>query len=107
MSRIATGAAVVLFVLCVALGFWGYTLYRDNSALKLDNSRLESVVALQRDNAKRDANVLVGAEKARVEALRESQRLRDSIKELQNDKGFTDWATRPLPDGLLNAVRPE
>lgn len=107
MSRIATGAAVVLVVLCVALGFWSYTLHRDNSALKLDNSRLETVVSAQRENAEKDARLLKGAEQARKSALDERRRVLMQLEVLKNDKGFTDWANSPLPDGLRDAVGPE
>jgi len=79
-----------------------------------DRTRLEQEVqslkasngSLLRSIAK-DREALLVAEKSAQEARSVATGAIAKLKEAKNDKDSADWLSKPLPDGVLRALRPD
>lgn len=105
MSKLTAGTMIATLLITLALSL--VVLYQRGriSDLRTLNEQQATTIATQALTIQRDAKVLAQAQKARGEAVAASQSLRAKIKELENDKGFTDWSRTPLPSGLRDTSR--
>lgn len=97
---------IVLIALGLAgSGFYLNSVFADRARLKQEVVSLNaSNEALARSIAK-DREALLQAEKSAQEARSVATVALQRLKEAKNDKASADWLSKPLPDGVRNALR--
>ena len=100
---IAIGLAVLLGI--AGSGFYVKSVLAEKARLQAEVRTLEaSNSSLLRSIAK-DREALLQAEKSAQDARSVATGAIQRLKEAKNDKASSDWLSKPLPDGVRNALR--
>lgn len=100
----------IVIAVVVVLGLTGSGFYL--KSVFADRARLEQkVIVLEASNTalarsiQKDRDAVLLAEKSAQAARTQATAAYRKIKEAKNDKASADWLSKPLPDGVLRALR--